>query len=178
MPKVLLGVRSQIMEAVRRQLVDGGYDALTLRSVAAECGISIGTIYNYFESKEALVSTFMTEEWVTALADVSLACIEAVSPRDAFQHLFDTLVEYYRKYGCVIQGFPAACYVLFSMRKTHEKMREQMIRLIKPVVERFSRINQPLLCEFLTDAVIVESQRGYPFSEFYSIISVYFTEPE
>lgn len=177
MPKVLVGVRSLIMEVARRQLVDGGYEALTLRSVASECNVSIGTIYNHFESKDALISALMIDEWVAALTNVSADIIEAVSPRDAMERLYSALVAYSHKYLRVIQEFPPACCAQLSMRRNHDTLREQLMRLIKPIIERFSRMKQPSLCEFLADAIIVESQRDFPFTDFYDIISVYFSEP-
>lgn len=41
-----------------------GVAALTIRSVAKRCGVSIGSIYNYFPSKEALVEAAVQAVWV------------------------------------------------------------------------------------------------------------------
>jgi AcrR family transcriptional regulator len=44
-----------ILEAARDLLAEGGLDALSMRAVAARVGVSAPAIYNYFESKQALV---------------------------------------------------------------------------------------------------------------------------
>ena len=46
-------------ELIRRQ----GWSAINIRSVAAACGVSVGSIYNYFDSKAALVSATVESVW-------------------------------------------------------------------------------------------------------------------
>ena len=46
-------------ELIRRQ----GWSAINIRSVAAACGVSVGCIYNYFDSKAALVSATVESVW-------------------------------------------------------------------------------------------------------------------
>ena len=46
--------RRQILEAALRVFLDKGYHAANVSDVAAEAGVSQGTIYWYFSSKEEL----------------------------------------------------------------------------------------------------------------------------
>ena len=46
-------------ELIRRQ----GWSAINIRSVAAACGVSVGSIYNYFVSKSALASATVESVW-------------------------------------------------------------------------------------------------------------------
>lgn len=46
-------------ELIRRQ----GWSAINIRSVAAACGVSVGSIYNYFDSKSALTSATVESVW-------------------------------------------------------------------------------------------------------------------
>jgi AcrR family transcriptional regulator len=45
-----------IVEATARVLLDKGYDGLGVADVADVAGVSIGSLYQYFPSKEALVA--------------------------------------------------------------------------------------------------------------------------
>ncbi len=47
--------REQIAEAATRVFAEKGFRRATVREVAREAGISEGTIYNYFENKDALL---------------------------------------------------------------------------------------------------------------------------
>jgi AcrR family transcriptional regulator len=51
--------REQILGAATRVFADKGFSRATTREVAREAGVSEGTIYNYFEDKEALLMAIM-----------------------------------------------------------------------------------------------------------------------
>lgn len=46
-------------ELIRRQ----GWPAVSIRSVAASCGVSVGSIYNYFDSKTDLIGATVESVW-------------------------------------------------------------------------------------------------------------------
>jgi len=51
--------REQILRAATRVFADKGFSRATTREVAREAGVAEGTIYNYFEDKEALLMAIM-----------------------------------------------------------------------------------------------------------------------
>ena len=51
MPKIIENIREKLLEEARRQVMEEGYEAMTIRSVAGACGVGVGTVYNYFSSK-------------------------------------------------------------------------------------------------------------------------------
>ena len=50
--------RTAIVEAALRLFRDTGYDATTMRAIAREAGVSTGSAYYYFGSKEELIQEF------------------------------------------------------------------------------------------------------------------------
>ena len=48
--------RGRILEAARELLAERGYAAVTVRELAERCGVSVPTLYNRFESKDALIA--------------------------------------------------------------------------------------------------------------------------
>jgi AcrR family transcriptional regulator len=59
-----------ILDATVRVLLDRGYDACTTNLVAEVAGVGIGSLYEYFPNKEALVATVIEREvdaFVTSL---------------------------------------------------------------------------------------------------------------
>lgn len=70
MPKHIENLREALIEEARRQVLGSGYAALTIRSVAKKCGVAVGTVYNYFASKEALTAEFMLEDWRVCRAEI------------------------------------------------------------------------------------------------------------
>ena len=58
----------EILKAAQKILLEHGASALNMRAVAAACGVSVGSIYNYFPSKSALIgATIESVDAATAL---------------------------------------------------------------------------------------------------------------
>lgn len=51
------------MKISRELIQQQGWSAVNIRSVAAACGVSVGSIYNYFDSKAALVAATIESVW-------------------------------------------------------------------------------------------------------------------
>ena len=63
MPKILENIREKAVAEAREELLGEGYRAMTIRRVAEQLGIGVGTLYNYFPSKEYLAAAVMLEDW-------------------------------------------------------------------------------------------------------------------
>jgi len=61
--------RERILEAGRTLFVGRGFDATTTRELAAGAGIAAGTLFNYFESKEALAVALVADALSAARDD-------------------------------------------------------------------------------------------------------------
>ena len=59
----LVTSKEEILEASRELIRQKGWSAVNIRSVAAACGVSVGSIYNYFDSKAALVGAAVESVW-------------------------------------------------------------------------------------------------------------------
>ena len=56
--------KDEIMQICRRIASEEGLKSLGMRKVAKECGIAIGTLYNYFSNKEELLIATITSIWL------------------------------------------------------------------------------------------------------------------
>ena len=55
--------KEEILKASRELIQRQGWSAVNIRSVAAACGVSVGSIYNYFDSKAALAGAAVESVW-------------------------------------------------------------------------------------------------------------------
>jgi AcrR family transcriptional regulator len=53
--------RRRILKAARDRFAKVGFEAATTREIAAAAGIAVGTLFNYFPSKEAIVMAMAAE---------------------------------------------------------------------------------------------------------------------
>ena len=55
--------KENILQISRKLIQQNGWAGVNIRSVAAACGVSVGCIYNYFESKTNLLSATVESIW-------------------------------------------------------------------------------------------------------------------
>ena len=86
--------KEEILKTSRALIQEQGWSAVSIRSVAAACGVSVGSIYNYFDSKAELVSATVESVW----------CEIFHRPEDAavFQDVQACVIWMYERmaYGC------------------------------------------------------------------------------
>lgn len=55
--------KEDILKTSRKLIQQQGWSAVNIRSVAAACRVSVGSIYNYFDSKAALMCATVESVW-------------------------------------------------------------------------------------------------------------------
>lgn len=58
--------RQRILDAATRLAEEGGYEAVGMKEVAADAGVSLGTVYRYFSSKDHLLAEAL-RDWGSVL---------------------------------------------------------------------------------------------------------------
>ena len=71
-----------MFEAAMQLLDEGGIAALTTNAVAARAGVGIGTLYQYFDGKQALLNA-LTERELSAMRDKLLDTMRGAAPARA-----------------------------------------------------------------------------------------------
>ena len=55
--------KEDILKNSRELIREKGWAAVSIRSVASACGVSVGSIYNYYDSKAELISATVESVW-------------------------------------------------------------------------------------------------------------------
>jgi len=63
-PKLIENVKDRLLAETDRQLQEVGYNAMTVQSIAKACGVGVGTVYNYFSSKDEIVIACVAAAWM------------------------------------------------------------------------------------------------------------------
>lgn len=86
-----------ILEATIRVLLARGYEGTTTIAVAARAGVSVGSLYQYFPNKEALVAALVERHVADMIACTDRALAGAAhSPRDAVRALIRAGIDAHR----------------------------------------------------------------------------------
>ena len=83
-----------ILEATARVLVKRGFDGLTTNLVAEAAGVSIGSLYQYFPNKAALVGALIENhvENMTQLALAELTRVAQLPMREAIRSVIEAMI--------------------------------------------------------------------------------------
>ena len=122
------------------ELVDKeGMTGLTTNKIAHKAGFSVGTIYQYFSSKDELFRAMVKHSRITALAEIN-AYLYNIESGDALVDL--DLEEFIRGYICIlIDGFAFGpllrrmvtrlCWMVESPEETADTMQALVLRLVQ-----------------------------------------------
>jgi AcrR family transcriptional regulator len=70
----------EILAAAHRLMGDKGVDALTMDEIAQAAGVAKGTIYLYFQSKDALIQALLSQVGEALAREVEAVMAKALSP--------------------------------------------------------------------------------------------------
>jgi AcrR family transcriptional regulator len=88
--------RTQILDVALDQFRRQGFEAATMRAIAVEAGVSLGSAYYYFESKEDLVMAYYERAMEAMTPKLVAAFVGAASFEDRVAALMAVKFDYFR----------------------------------------------------------------------------------
>lgn len=159
MPKIIENLRRKLVNEAQRQVREWGYAAMTIRSVAAACGVGVGTVYNYFTSKDALVAAFMLEDWQNCIASVSAVSREQPQAGPVFRCIYDQLHLFIRRHQAVFCDETAVSSFSGSPSPYHTLLRSQLAQPLRKYCP------DDFTAEFIAEALLTWTVAGRAMEE-------------
>ncbi len=136
---LVAGRREEIIDAAVRCISRRGINQLKLRDIAKESGKSLGSIYNYFESKEAIIEAVVERE-----AERFVELVYAPLPLDGGAtfgerlraHMARLADAYLEEEGArlsifIIEGAVLNTRVRHILEKANRRVHEQILRIAR-----------------------------------------------
>lgn len=108
MPKIIDAVKEKAIRAAREEIAEQGYEKLTMRGIAARISVSVGTLYHYFPSKEALSAELILEDWLPLRDELKKKVLSCHSGEEVCALLYEKLL-----------GFSLSHQAVFATEKAH-----------------------------------------------------------
>lgn len=124
--------RLQIIEAAERSFRKRGFHATTLREIAAEFGMSVGHIYNYFSGKDAILEALIHQKIDDFLSILTRPHPGANTLRDRLGRIVDMYID------------PEVAPIVLAVN-SEALINESVLRILKASRQR--------MAEFIVDLV-------------------------
>ncbi len=138
MPKNLENIKEDIIQTTRELIVEKGYNQLNIREIARKCGIATGTLYNYFKSKQAIISALLDEDWKTFHSFMISRNNSGKTTVEQLETLFNDLTQMMTKVHQIwVAGFPddLESGTLNKLESIKAKLRNEFARHIELIID-------------------------------------------
>ncbi|MBE5892753.1 MAG: TetR/AcrR family transcriptional regulator [Lachnospiraceae bacterium] len=164
MPKIIENLDQRLIEEARKQIEESGYSAVTIRSVAKGCGVGVGTVYNYFPSKDDLVASFMAADWRLCLDTITGTGEKAADALPVLRCIYDQLCIFTKQHHSIIRDQGAAAGFAGSFGKYHGMLRGQLAGPLRKFCD------SDFTADFIAESMLVWTMNGKEFEQLYIII--------
>lgn len=171
MPKIIDNLEENLLSAARRLIAEHGYAAVTMRAIAKECGVAVGTFYNYYPSKDAMLAACLLHDWQAALAAAGEKTAGARSAKEAVEAVFEAVRAFEEQNRSIFSDESARSSAAGALQKRHGLLRRQIAALLEELCRRFSDVPDGVfLAEFIAESILSWSGEDVPFSRLWPLL--------
>lgn len=170
MPKIVENLRNNLLDEAKKQVLESGYSTMTIRSVASACGVGVGTVYNYFPSKDMLVASFMLDDWQLCMEVICSCCEKEKAPENVLLPLYQQLRKFMDKYSVLFQDESAEVSFAPAFQKRHKQLRDQIAEPLLKICGKQQKVSAEFLAEFVAESMLTWTLAGRGYEEISSVL--------
>ena len=168
MPKIIENLKDRLIAEAEKQIEESGYGAVTIRSVAKACSVGVGTVYNYFSSKEALIATHLLVDWKLCVDTITRTAESATDPKLVLQCVYQQLVDFADRHQAIFRDEAAAASFAGSFSQYHDRLRSQLASPLRKFCD------SDFTAQFVAESLLTWSVAGKSFDAIYEILKKLF----
>lgn len=161
MSRIIENLKEKLLDEACKQIDTYGHSAMTIRSISKACGVAVGTVYNYYASKDEILEAYFFRKWNK--------CVEAIYFISRYSRTYDAVIH------CIydqIKLFEAEHAFLFEDESVSHVIESAMYRF-QGLMSR--QLAQPLrkYCaseiesEIVAEALLIWIRTGKSFEDIY-----------
>ncbi|MBQ4382556.1 MAG: TetR/AcrR family transcriptional regulator [Oscillospiraceae bacterium] len=159
MPKLIPELRERLVRSARERLLSSRVHDITVRDVAADCSTAVGTVYNYFPSKDYLIAAVMLEDWFEAVESMKKGARAAGTVEEGFRSMDAALRAFVDRYSPAWKRYSNHNGAVNRISEHHRDLVAAISGCVEELLDRFGRQVSPAALEVLSEIVLTAGQR-------------------
>ena len=168
MPKIIENLESRLIAEACRQIEEVGYGAVTIRSIAKACGVGVGTVYNYFPSKDDLLAHYLFADWIECITAINAVSTYCDSHLPLLRCIYDQLHAYIQRHQMIFHDPSASVSFVASFNRHHQLLRTQLGAPLRKFCE------DDFTAEFIAANLLIWTVSKREFDEIYRMLKTFF----
>ena len=164
MPKIIENLESRLITEACRQIKEAGYGATTMRSIAKACGVGVGTVYNYFPSKDALLASHLLADWNECVTAINAVSTYSDSCKPVLHCIYDQLLSYTQRHQAIFHDEGAMASFAGSSAHYHALLRGQLAAPLHKFCEN------DFAADFIAESMLVWTIEGKEFNDIFGML--------
>lgn len=149
MPKVIENLQERILACARVLLLEQGMDGLNIRAVASACGVAVGTVYNYYGSKDQLIASIMLQDWLQSMREAAGEVNAAASPSQGMRAICRGIGRFAGRYRILWLHSGQT-----RDRSYHDRLIAQLSDLVQVLIARFDLTQEEAAAKFTAENLL------------------------
>ncbi len=155
-------LRERLIEETRRQLFENGYESLNIRTIAKSCHIAVGTVYNYFPSKDMLAANVVLADWQQVAEKMRQSAESCTDTLDGIGAIYGLLLSFHDLYRKIFKE-SALSPLGPAFRERHTLLCTKIAEFIGLTIDASQQTSDAFLCVFLAESLLVASNEQWSF---------------
>lgn len=165
MPKKLDNIREKAIAETRKILDEQGYGALAMRDIAKKCEIAVGTMYNYFPSKEYLTGCVVLEDWKITYENMLSIAAGADSIQHGLSGIYELMCTFVMQHQYLTSFDGGDSKTPYDFHERHLVLLKQIETLLRMLQKRFGYSVEDAINTFLAESILAFSVKRYTYSQ-------------
>ena len=165
MPKIIPELRTMLIQTARKSLLENGSHDISIRELARECGTAVGTIYNYFSSKEALIAEAMMSDWLECVRSMREDANAEDQPVNAIRATAAALWKFTSRYQPMWKQHADEQKSVHSLESRHNQLIAEISDAVKETLVRFDLLYDICLPEVIAELLLLASRTKDGFEQ-------------
>lgn len=177
MPKILNNPKERILKEAKKMLDTNGYKNFSMRELAKNSNIGLGTVYNYFSNKEAIVRAIIKTDWQNLISELANTNSKNIDFVDKMKFIYDGMDMFFTNHVEIFFELYNSEDKKYSQTKCHNNILEDICSIIDEIISYHLNNNtieltlKNNLSNFIvSNMIVIIKNKGYTFEDLMTVI--------